>query len=176
MNTNLSGSSTTSVPIILSVIAVLIGGAGLYAGLSARTAAQEAGSIAVGLRDSVDSLKDRSAQMAGDMQGLEAGVRQQMQALVVQIRNLTPPAQPAASTAAQAGRSAAPGSAAAAAAPTAAAGEKIHTIKPGDNPAKLAKQYSVSVDAIMKANPGLNPSRIKVGQKIKIPVAVAAAR
>lgn len=47
--------------------------------------------------------------------------------------------------------------------------EKMHKIQNGDTFQKLAKKYSVSVDDIIKANPDANPSRLKIGQLIKIP-------
>ena len=46
---------------------------------------------------------------------------------------------------------------------------KTHKIQNGDTFAKLAKKYGVSVDAIVKANPQANPSRLKIGQEITIP-------
>ncbi len=49
------------------------------------------------------------------------------------------------------------------------ANAKIHKIKSGDTFAKLAKKYKVSVDAIVKANPQANPSKLKIGQEINIP-------
>lgn len=47
---------------------------------------------------------------------------------------------------------------------------RIHTIKDGDYPAKIARRYNVKVEDILKANPGLNPRRIKIGTKVKIPM------
>lgn len=38
---------------------------------------------------------------------------------------------------------------------------------------KLSKKYGVTLDAIVKANPGVDSSRLKVGQKLVIPVAAA---
>lgn len=46
---------------------------------------------------------------------------------------------------------------------------KTHKIQSGDTFAKLAKKYGVSLDAIIKANPSVNPSRLRIGQKIAIP-------
>jgi phage tail protein X len=49
----------------------------------------------------------------------------------------------------------------------AASGE--HVIRAGDNPVTLAKHYGVTARAILDANPGLEPTRLQIGQKIKIP-------
>ncbi len=46
---------------------------------------------------------------------------------------------------------------------------KTHKIQSGDTFAKLAKKYGVSLDAIIKANPSVNPSRLRIGQEIAIP-------
>lgn len=43
-----------------------------------------------------------------------------------------------------------------------------YTVKSGDNLGQIAKKNGVSVDSIVKLNPGLKPNAIKVGQKIKI--------
>ena len=55
-------------------------------------------------------------------------------------------------------------------APSASAeGQRTHKIHSGDTFAKLALKYKVSVDAIIKANPDLNPSRLMIGQEVIIP-------
>jgi len=51
----------------------------------------------------------------------------------------------------------------------ASAGGKTHKIQGGDTFGKLAKKYNVTVEAIIKANPDVNPSRLKIGQEIAIP-------
>lgn len=45
----------------------------------------------------------------------------------------------------------------------------VHTIAAGDTLGKLASRYGVSLDAILKANPGVDPQRLQIGQKINIP-------
>ena len=44
-----------------------------------------------------------------------------------------------------------------------------HIIQKGETFAVLAKKYGVSVKAIQQANPGVDPTRLKIGQKIAIP-------
>ena len=60
--------------------------------------------------------------------------------------------------------------ASAGAAPTTpvATGETVHTVKSGDTLGALAKKYGTTVPAIQDAN-GLKDTRIKVGDKLKIP-------
>ena len=51
----------------------------------------------------------------------------------------------------------------------AASANRTHTIRAGDSPYSIAKQYGVKLDALMAANPGINPQRLKVGQTLNIP-------
>ncbi len=48
-------------------------------------------------------------------------------------------------------------------------GELIHTIASGDTLAKLASQYGVSLSSIQAANPTVDPRRLQIGQKVRIP-------
>jgi LysM repeat protein len=45
----------------------------------------------------------------------------------------------------------------------------------GDTLSKIAKKYGVSVRAIEDANPGIQPTKLKVGQKIEIPASTTNA-
>jgi LysM repeat protein len=51
---------------------------------------------------------------------------------------------------------------------------KEYTIQRGDILAKIAKENNVSLSALLKANPGIEPTRLKVGAKINIPAPSAA--
>jgi LysM repeat protein len=44
-----------------------------------------------------------------------------------------------------------------------------YTIVTGDSYSKLATRFHVSVNALMAANPGVEPTKLRPGQKIKIP-------
>jgi len=48
-------------------------------------------------------------------------------------------------------------------------GDGNYTVAPGDTLSKIAKKFAVRVDAIEAENPGLEPTKVKIGQKIKIP-------
>jgi LysM repeat protein len=50
-----------------------------------------------------------------------------------------------------------------------AASSQSHRVKPGETPASIARQYRVSLDALLGVNPGLNPKRIQIGQSIMLP-------
>ena len=46
---------------------------------------------------------------------------------------------------------------------------RTHTVKAGDTPAAIARQYRVKLDALQAANPHLDARRLKVGQSITLP-------
>lgn len=51
----------------------------------------------------------------------------------------------------------------------AAAGGKEYTVVRGDNYAKIAKKEGSTVSAIINANPGIEPSKIRPGMKLVVP-------
>ena len=69
------------------------------------------------------------------------------------------------------------GNAAAELAPSAAGGHPAgeYEIKAGDTLAKVAKAQGVGVKALIAANPGIDPAKLKIGQKIQVPASTAAA-
>ncbi len=46
---------------------------------------------------------------------------------------------------------------------------RVYVMKAGDTLSDIAASYGVTVDAILAANPGLNPNAIPIGTEIKIP-------
>jgi LysM repeat protein len=54
-----------------------------------------------------------------------------------------------------------------------AANATEHKVAKGESFAKIAQQYHVSVKAIQDANPGVDSSKLQIGQTIKIPAAAA---
>jgi LysM repeat protein len=66
---------------------------------------------------------------------------------------------------------AAPAPPEAAPAPVAPAGATEYTIVKGDYLEKIAKNFHVTVKALTEANPGIEPTKLKIGQKIHIPAA-----
>jgi LysM repeat protein len=56
------------------------------------------------------------------------------------------------------------------AAPEAAAATEYVVVK-GDSFSKIAKKFGVTVKAVEAANPGVEPTKLKVGQKLSIPAA-----
>lgn len=56
-----------------------------------------------------------------------------------------------------------------------ATGSSEHTISKGESFYTVGKKYGVGFKAIADANPGVNPARLKIGQKIIIPAGKAPA-
>ena len=53
-------------------------------------------------------------------------------------------------------------------------GTHEYTIAKGDSFYSIAKKRGLSMSAVAKANPGVDPARLQVGQKIQLPAAAAA--
>lgn len=106
-----------------------------------------------------------------DLRGLREGVQNALNDVGTQIGALraqvtkVEEAQKAKPVAAAAG-----GKGGAAAAPTGVLNsDGTYSIAPGDTLAKVARKFAVKLDAIEAENPGLDPTKMKVGQKIRIP-------
>ena len=46
---------------------------------------------------------------------------------------------------------------------------RSHKVQAGETPSAIAKKYGIKLDALMAANPRLNPNRMQVGQVLNIP-------
>jgi LysM repeat protein len=53
-------------------------------------------------------------------------------------------------------------------------GGEIYTVKSGDTLSKIAKVNGISLKSLEAANPNVDPAKIKVGQKLKLPVKAEA--
>ncbi|MYL85100.1 DUF459 domain-containing protein [Desulfovibrio aerotolerans] len=60
------------------------------------------------------------------------------------------------------------------AATAAATAARTHSVAEGDNFWSVARQYGVSVAALTEANPGVDPTRLRIGQGLAVPVGAAA--
>lgn len=49
------------------------------------------------------------------------------------------------------------------------AGSRSHVVEPHETLGSIARQYGVKLEAIQAANPGLNPRRLRPGQKVILP-------
>ena len=46
---------------------------------------------------------------------------------------------------------------------------RAHTVKPGETPAAIARQYGIKVNMLLSANPKLDPRKLHVGQSVIVP-------
>jgi g-D-glutamyl-meso-diaminopimelate peptidase len=51
-------------------------------------------------------------------------------------------------------------------------GYDTYTVRPGDTFYKIARSFYTSLNAIITANPGINPNNIQVGQKLTVPYGI----
>lgn len=50
-----------------------------------------------------------------------------------------------------------------------AASTRTHVVKDGETPSSIARLYRVRLDALLRANPSLNPRQMRAGQSIAVP-------
>lgn len=55
------------------------------------------------------------------------------------------------------------------AAATVASRTRTHTVKAGETPFAISRQYRIKLGLLLSANPGLDPKRIRIGQVLNIP-------
>lgn len=53
--------------------------------------------------------------------------------------------------------------------PAAARARRTHVVKSGDKLTTIAREYGVDLGRLMHANPGIDPTRLKIGQTIHLP-------
>jgi tetratricopeptide (TPR) repeat protein len=46
---------------------------------------------------------------------------------------------------------------------------RTHSVVAGETPISIARKYGIGLNALIKANPGLNPRHMRVGQVLKLP-------
>jgi LysM repeat protein len=52
---------------------------------------------------------------------------------------------------------------------------RTHVVRPGDTVASISRQYNVRIPAILAANRGLDPKRLKIGQLVQVPSSSSSA-
>ena len=50
-----------------------------------------------------------------------------------------------------------------------------YTIRSGDTLSQIAERFRISLDALLQANPGMNPNALRVGESLQIPASLADA-
>lgn len=55
------------------------------------------------------------------------------------------------------------------AASVSAAATRTHVVKAGETPSLIARKYGIKLEALMTANPSLDPRRLRIGQVLRVP-------
>jgi len=163
---NMDGNSNFGNYVVtgLAIVGIALGGSALYVSLNSRKEASHQNDLIAELEQKAERLNGATEELQGQIRGLYNQTRTQIDGLASQIAAIH---QPAPSKAPELRASVT--SVAVDATPEASASAKSYTVRAGDLVAKIAKAHNTSVDAILKANPGLRPERIKVGQVIQLP-------
>lgn len=157
-----SSSSESKLPLIVGILGFALGAAGLVLGIKAKGAAQLASDEAALAKTQVAELGATIASKANasDLQFLQADLaatKQQTEAnekaLADQIVALQKVA--AAPKAAVSGKSATP------------AGPGEYVVAKGDTLGAIARKVGLSVKALQDLNPGVNPNKMQIGQRLK---------
>jgi LysM repeat protein len=158
-----SSSSESKLPLIVGILGFALGAAGLVLGIKAKGAAQLASDEAAAAKAGVEQVGTALASKAaaadlellkGDLAATKQQTEANEKALAEQITALQKVA--AAPKAAANGKSAAP------------AGPGEYVVAKGDNLGSIAKKNGISLKAIQDLNPGVNPNRLQIGQKLKV--------
>ncbi len=163
---------------VLPLVGVIAGALGLILAIVAlvklstvqkTVAAHEAEMPKIARIETIEGdLRAATAKTENDLRGLREGVQNALTQVGTEIGTLR--AQITKVEEAQKARAAAPGGKAGAAAPTGVLNaDGTYTVGSGDTFAKIARKFAVKMDAIEAENPGLDPTKLRVGQKIRIP-------
>jgi len=162
-----SSPIATYVAIGAGVLGVILSGTALFK-LSAlqKTVAEHAAELPK-IATLEGDLRTAATKNENDNRALREGVQNALNQLGDQIGALR--GQVTKIEEAQKSRAAAPGGKAGAAPTGVLNADGTYSVAPGDTLAKIARKFAVKVDAIEAENPGLDPARLKVGQKIHVP-------
>jgi len=169
-DSNSSGSILPLVGVIAGGLALVLAAVALFK-LSAvqKTLASHDESIAK-ISSLENDVRSVSAKAESDMKNLSSGIQNALNSVGTTIGEINAKiakieeAQKARPVPAPAGKGSAGG-----AVTGTVDGSGNYTVAPGDSLFKIAKKFATRVDAIEAENPGLDPAKLRVGQKIKIP-------
>ena len=174
----LSRDSSSSSNNILPMVAIAIGGIGLLIGIFGMVKATKLEKTVANNQteesQKIDAVRgdmqNLTAKVDGDVKTLRDGVQsvlQQVSSEMGVINGKITKLEEAAKKPVPAPAAAGKGGAAVATGTVDANGN--YTVGPGDTINKIAKKFATKPDTIEAENPGLDPKKLRVGQKIKIP-------
>lgn len=172
----LSRDSSTSNSSIMPLAGVILGAISLVVGIFAMVNANKVKATVAAQADEIarigtieNTVRDAAAKSETDMRNLRDGVQNALNqvgteigAIRTQLTKVEEDMKKKAVAPAGGGKGAA--------APTGVRNaDGTYTIAAGDTLAKVAKKFGVSLDAVLAENPGIEPSRLRVGQKVRLP-------
>ncbi len=158
-----SSSSESKLPLIVGILGFALGAAGLVLGIKAKGAAQLASDEAALAKTQVSELgaqlaskanADAVAALQADLAATKEQTAKNEAEFAAAIVALQKVASAPKSTGS--GKSATP------------AGPGEYVVAKGDNLGSIAKKNGISLKAIQDPNPGVNPNRLQIGQKLKV--------
>jgi LysM repeat protein len=164
-----SSSSESKLPLIVGIVGFALGAAGLVLGLKAKSAAEAASLAATDAKAAATQVqadlqsKAAATELAAigtEINSIKAGIAEnnkltQDAIAALQAAVKKPVATTSAGTSGNGGK-----------AVTAGPGEYV--VAKGDTLGGIAKKAGISLKAIQELNPGVNPNKMQIGQKLKI--------
>jgi LysM repeat protein len=180
MNTGMSSpeamSPTTYIIAGVAALGIILGGVGFYSGSAAKKSAAQLDQRIADLEQRLTTTADEATKIDGQLRDLYTKtqtafgqVGTEIQGLKDQLVKKPAPAPVVAQGggAVKTGKEPVDAGGPAPVVGKPAGGE--YKIVSGDTFAKISKKTGKSLSALEKANPGVNPARLKVGQTIKLP-------
>lgn len=192
-----TSSGSNLVPIALAVLAIVLGGAGLYFGLTANqrlnplSESMEAGTSSAArlekdisaleiqvtelsaqkteLKKTIDRMRVYSNQSEKAVKQVAGSVKDNREEIVKLAERINDFASSGVRPKPAAATANASGDASQPAAASGAAQEGTYTIESGDTFAKVAPKLGVGLQALLDANPDADPRRLRIGQVINVP-------
>ena len=157
-----SSSSESKLPLIVGILGFALGAAGLVLGIKAKGAAQLASDEAALAKTQVSELGATLASKANasDVQALQADLaatKQQTEANEKALGDRIAELQKVATSKPVAGSGKSPSP----------AGPGEYVVAKGDTLGAIARKVGLSVKALQDLNPGVNPNKMQIGQRLK---------
>lgn len=169
-DSNSSGSILPLVGVIAGGFALILSIVALVKLSSTQKTLDERVTAAEGKASAAETAAANAAAKADtDIKGLRSGIQTALDQVGNEIGTIN--AKITKIEEAQKARAAAPAAkGGAAAAPTGVLNaDGTYTVASGDTISKIARKFAVKADSIEAENPGLDPTKLRVGQKIRIP-------
>ena len=157
-----SSSSESKLPLIVGILGFALGAAGLVLGIKAKGAAQLAGDDAALAKTQVSELGATLASKANaaDVQALQADLAATKQLTEANEKAL-------ADRIAELQKVAAAPKSGTNNKPATPAGPGEYVVAKGDTLGAIARKVGLSVKALQDLNPGVNPNKMQIGQRLK---------